>query len=77
MRIVGTGRQALLLKLIDAHPTPCTCASSASIRTYIVYISVQLMYEFDWKCTYMYIGFQGIINVEKDDSDFSDSVSIF
>ena len=26
MHIVGTGRQALLLKLIDAHPSPCTCA---------------------------------------------------
>ncbi len=26
MRIVGTGRQAILLKLIDAHPKPCTDA---------------------------------------------------
>ena len=26
MRIVGIGRQALLLKLIDAHPSPCTHA---------------------------------------------------
>ncbi len=26
MRIVGTGRQALLLKLIDAHPSPCARA---------------------------------------------------
>ncbi len=26
MRIVGTGRQALLLKLIDAHRSPCTRA---------------------------------------------------
>ena len=33
VRIVGTGRQALLLNLIDAHPSPCT---HASIRTYTV-----------------------------------------
>ncbi len=26
MCIVGTGWQALLLKLIDVHPSPCTCA---------------------------------------------------
>ena len=26
MSIVGTGRQALLLKLIDVHPSPCTRA---------------------------------------------------
>ncbi len=32
VHIVGTGWQALLLKLIDAHPSPCT----ASIRTYTV-----------------------------------------
>ena len=37
MCIVGTRQQALLLKLTDVHPSPCTRALP-SIRKYTVYI---------------------------------------